>query len=216
MDFVNALIYFDPLTIIRTGGYIGIAILIFAESGILLGIFFPGDSLLFTAGVLASAGFFHIIPLILLVIVSAILGDSVGYWFGRRMGEHFFTKKDSFFFKHSYLKRTKVFYTRYGNHAVIIARFVPIVRTIAPILAGVGTMSYRAFLSSNIIGGILWGTILTALGYLLGASIPDIAKYILPLTIGIIILSLLPILWHIIREKISLKTGKDNPTDRAT
>jgi len=118
MDFVNALIYFDPLTIIRTGGYIGIAILIFAESGILLGIFFPGDSLLFTAGVLASAGFFHIIPLILLVIVSAILGDSVGYWFGRRMGKHFLTKKDSLFFLNIPISSVR----KFSIHVTVIMR----------------------------------------------------------------------------------------------
>lgn len=211
MDFLTALIHLDPLTLVRTGGYIGVAALIFSESGILLGIFFPGDSLLFTAGVLAGAGFFNIALLIGVASAAAILGDSVGYWFGKKVGVRIFTKEDSFFFKQSYIAKTRAFYAQYGNFAIIMARFVPIVRTLAPMLAGVGEMPYRTFLISNMAGGILWATSITLIGYLLGAAIPNISHYLLPLTLVVIVISVLPIIWHVLRER----KAKQLPTDQA-
>ncbi|MCX6787079.1 MAG: VTT domain-containing protein [Candidatus Kaiserbacteria bacterium] len=194
IPFLQACIQLDPIALVKAGGYFGIAIIIFAESGILLGIFFPGDSLLFVAGLLSAGGFLAFGPLVLIVVGSAILGDSVGYWFGVKMGSALFQKKDSRFFKQEYVTRTQKFFETYGGRAVVLARFVPIVRTIAPILAGVGTMTYRKFLSYNILGGFLWGAGMVSLGYFLGSVIPNSEHYVLPLSLVIIVLSFLPIL----------------------
>lgn len=179
----------------------GIAFIIFAESGLLFGIFLPGDSLLFAAGLLSAGGFLSIAPLIFFVIAAAIVGDSVGYWFGANVGVNFFTHKDSFFFKREYLERTERFYQTYGGRAVILARFVPIVRTIAPILAGIGSMTYKKFLLFNVIGGCLWGAGVTLLGFTLGSIVPDSEHYILPFSLLILVISFLPILFNLLRGK---------------
>jgi len=200
-DFITAVLHLDPVAMVQAGGYLGISLVIFAESGILLGIFFPGDSLLFAAGLLSAGGFFSFIPLVLLVVVSAILGDSAGYWFGKKVGDNLFTRPDSRFFKQEYVARTQKFFEQYGGRAIILARFVPIVRTIAPILAGVGTMTYRRFLSYNVIGGSVWGAGMVSLGYFLGSLIPSSEKYILPISLGIIILSFLPVILEYIRGR---------------
>ena len=199
-----ACVHLDPLAIVRAGGYLGIAVLIFAESGLLVGIFLPGDSLLFAAGLLASTGFFEFGALATLVAIAAILGDTVGYWFGKSVGANFFTKEDSRFFKRAYVTRTRAFYKKYGGRAVILARFVPIVRTMAPILAGIGTMTYGRFVSYNALGAILWGVGVTALGYFLGALVPGSENYVLPLSLGIVVLSFLPIFWNVARGKKAL------------
>lgn len=201
IDFLTACIQLDPISIIKTGSYLGLAIAIFSESGLLFGIFLPGDSLLFAAGLLSAGGFLNIGPLMFFVVVTAIAGDSVGYWFGANVGVNFFKRKDSFFFKHDYLERTKRFYEKYGGRAVVLARFVPIVRTIAPILAGIGSMTYGKFLQYNMLGGLLWGTGMLSLGYFLGSIIPNAEHYILPLSLVIIVLSFLPILINIFRGK---------------
>lgn len=204
LDFIYACINLDPIAIIKTGSYLGITLLVFAESGLLIGIFFPGDSLLFAAGLLSSSGILAIGPLVLLVVIAAILGDSVGYWFGANVGVNFFKRKDSLFFKQEYVKRTELFYQKYGGRAVVLARFVPIVRTLAPILAGIGSMTYGKFLRYNILGGFFWGAGMVLLGYSLGSIIPDSEHYILPISIGIIALSFLPILINIVRGKRAL------------
>jgi membrane-associated protein len=201
LDFITACIQLDPVSIIKTGSYLGIAIIIFAESGLLFGIFFPGDSLLFAAGLLSAGGFLAFGPLVFVVVVAAIVGDSVGYWFGANVGVNFFKRKDSFFFKQEYLKRTERFYQTYGGRAVVLARFVPIVRTIAPILAGIGSMTYKQFLSFNILGGLLWGAGMLSLGYSLGSIIPNAEDYILPISFVIIVVSFLPILINLARGK---------------
>ena len=201
MEFIYACINLDPIAIIKAGGYLGIALIIFAESGILLGIFFPGDSLLFAAGLLSAGGFLTPIPLIIIVVIAAIVGDSVGYWFGKNVGVNFFKRKDSLFFKQEYVKRTELFYQKYGGRAVVLARFVPIVRTIAPILAGIGTMKYATFLRYNILGGTLWGVGMISLGYFLGSLIPGSERYILPISLVIIIISFLPILINVLSGK---------------
>lgn len=204
LDFINACINLDPIAMVKTGSYVGIASVVFAESGLLVGIFLPGDSLLFAAGLLSAAGFLSVGPLIFFVVAAAIIGDSVGYWFGANVGVNFFKKEDSFFFKREYLVRTEQFYKKYGGRAVVLARFVPIVRTIAPILAGVGSMTYRKFLSYNIIGGTLWGTGMILLGYSLGSVIPNSEKYILPISLAIIVVSFFPIGYNLIRGKKAL------------
>ncbi len=201
LNFISACINLDPIAMVKTGSYLGIAFLIFAESGLLFGIFLPGDSLLFAAGLLSAGGFLAFGPLVLFIVVAAILGDSVGYWFGANVGTNFFKRKDSFFFKQEYLKRTERFYQTYGGRAVVLARFVPIVRTIAPILAGVGSMTYGNFLRYNVLGGLLWGAGMLTLGYSLGSVIPNAEHYILPLSLIIIIVSFLPILINILRGK---------------
>ena len=200
-SFIQACIHLDPITIVRAGGYLGIAILIFAESGILLGVFFPGDSLLFVAGLLSAGGLFSIVPLVAIVVIAAILGDSTGYWFGAKVGEAIFAREDSRFFKREYVTRTQKFFDTYGGRAIILARFVPIVRTITPVLAGVGTMKYTRFLSYNVIGGLLWGAGMVLLGYSLGSVIPDIDKYILPISLVIVLLSFLPIIINYARNR---------------
>lgn len=201
LDFIYACIQLDPIAIIKAGGYLGIAAIVFAESGLLIGIFFPGDSLLFAAGLLSAAGFLSPIPLIVLVVIAAITGDSVGYWFGANVGPALFKRKDSFFFKQEYLKRTELFYQKYGGRAVVLARFVPIIRTLAPVLAGIGSMKYSTFLRYNILGGTLWGAGMTLLGYFLGSLIPGSERYILPISLVIIVISFLPIFINLIRDK---------------
>ncbi|MDP2665734.1 MAG: VTT domain-containing protein [bacterium] len=201
LDFLYACINLDPIAIIKTGSYLGIAIIIFAESGLLFGIFFPGDSLLFAAGLLSAAGFLAPLPLIVFVVIAAILGDSVGYWFGANVGTNFFKRKDSRFFKQEYMKRTELFYQKYGGRAVVLARFVPIVRTLAPVLAGIGTMKYSTFLRYNVLGGTLWGVGMVSLGYFLGSIIPNSERYILPISLVIVVLSFLPILINLLSGK---------------
>lgn len=201
LDFLLACVHLDPLGIVRTGGYLGVGALVFAESGLLAGLFLPGDSLLFASGLLAAGGFLAYGPLALVVVFAAVLGDSVGYWFGANVGTNLFAKKDSRFFKQEYVKRTQAFYTRYGGRAVVLARFVPIVRTLAPILAGVGSMPYGKFVSYNALGGFAWGAGMISLGYFLGALIPGSERYVLPLSLLIIFLSFLPILVNLARGK---------------
>lgn len=200
-DFISACIQLDPIAIIKTGSYLGIASIIFAESGLLFGIFFPGDSLLFAAGLLSAGGFLAFVPLVVFVVFAAIFGDSVGYWFGANVGPPLFKRKDSFFFKQEYLKRTERFYQTYGGRAVVLARFVPIVRTIAPILAGIGSMKYPKFLSYNALGATLWGAGMLSLGFTLGSIVPNSEQYILPLSLVIIVVSFLPILLNLLRGK---------------
>ncbi len=201
LNFLLACIQLDPMAILQTGSYLGVALLVFAESGLLIGMFLPGDSLLFAAGLLAESGFFSIGPLMMVVVAAAILGDSAGYWFGKKVGDHLYDREDSRFFKKEYLKRTERFYKKYGGRALILARFVPIVRTLTPILAGAGSMTYRKFLSYNIVGGILWGAGMTLFGFLFGSIIPDSEKYIVPISLIIIVLSLFPILLNMTRGK---------------
>lgn len=201
LDFLLACIHLDPLGIVKAGGYLGVAALIFAESGLLAGLFLPGDSLLFASGLLAAGGFLAYAPLTAVVVIAAVLGDSVGYWFGANVGTNLFARKDSRFFKQEYVKRTQAFYKRYGGRAVVLARFVPIVRTLAPILAGVGSMPYGKFVSYNALGGLAWGAGMISLGYFLGTLIPGSEHYVLPLSLLIIFVSFLPILVNLARGK---------------
>ncbi len=192
---------FDLISLIKTAGYLGLFGIVFAESGLFIGFFLPGDSLLFTAGFLASQNFLDIRILAPLTFLAAILGDSFGYAFGSKVGYKLFTKEDSFLFHRHNLERAKKFYERHGGRALILARFMPVVRTFAPILAGVGKMKYHTFLFYNVIGAFLWAIGLTSLGYYLGSTIPDIDKYLLPIIGTIIFVSFLPSAIHILRNK---------------
>jgi len=194
---------FDLISLIKTAGYLGIFAIIFAESGLFVGFFLPGDSLLFTAGFLASQDFLDIRLLILIVFIGAVLGDNVGYAFGKKVGPMLFKREDSLFFHKDNLIHTQHFYEKYGKKAIILARFMPGVRTFAPIFAGVGKMDYRIFFSYNIIGGLLWGVGLPLLGYYLGSTIPGIDKYLLPIILLIIFLSVLPTAIHLLKEEES-------------
>lgn len=189
------------IDIIRTLGYLGVSLVVFAESGLFFGFFLPGDSLLFTSGLLASQGFFNIYLLTTLLGISAIAGDSVGYWFGYKIGPALFNKEDSFFFNKNHITKAHLFYEKYGVKAVILGRFIPIVRTFVPILAGVGKMKYSIFLKNNIIGGLLWAVGMTTLGYILGNSIPNIDTYLLPIIILIIFISFLPVIFEFLNKK---------------
>lgn len=193
----------DLRQLIEAVGYIGVLAMVFAESGLLIGIFLPGDSLLFTAGFLASVGVFNFPLLALGCFLAAVLGDNVGYAFGKRVGPRIFNRTDSFWFHRRNLERAEKFYEKHGPKTIVIARFVPVVRTFAPIVAGVGNMHYQTFFFYNILGGLLWAVGLTSLGYFLGKSIPDIEKYILPALVVIVVLSFFPVFLHWAKEKFS-------------
>jgi len=182
----------DPAALIQGLGYLGLFAIVFAESGLFFGFFLPGDSLLFTAGLLASADILNIWALLIVIPLAAIMGDQVGYWFGTWAGPRIFKKEDSFFFSKAHIARAEMFYEKYG----------PNVRTFVPILAGVGRMNYRTFVTYNILGALLWGVGVTLLGYFLGQVFPHAEEYLLPIVGGIVIISLLPIVreWLIARK----------------
>ncbi len=192
---------FDLISLIKTLGYIGVFSVIFAESGLLIGFFLPGDSLLFTAGFLASQGVLNIWALCIGTFVAAVLGDNVGYWFGKKVGPQIFSRPESIFFNPQNVQKTNEFFEKHGKKSIILARFIPIVRTFTPILAGVGVMHYSTFFLFNIIGGALWAIGVTLLGFFLGNVIPNVDHYLLPIIIGIIFVSLLPTFIHILKDK---------------
>ena len=183
----------DLVALIKAAGYLGLFGIVFAESGLFFGFFLPGDSLLFTAGFLASQDYLNIWLLAVLMVIAAIAGDSVGYAFGRHIGPKIFTRDDSWFFSKQHVQRAKIFFEKHGRKSIILARFVPVVRTFVPILAGVGQMNYPTFFSFNVIGGLLWGAGLTVAGYFFGQVVPNVDRYLLPVIGGIIIVSLIPV-----------------------
>jgi len=190
------LTWLDPLFLIQTLGLVGVWLIIFAESGLLIGFFFPGDSLLFTAGLLASQGLLNIWWLALGSIAAAVLGDNAGYWFGKKVGPKIFTREDSIFFHKNHLRRAAEFFNQHGKKAIILARFMPVIRTFTPILAGVGKMEYQTFFTYNLIGGLIWAGGVTWLGYLLGATVPGIDHYLWPIILIIVFTSFLPAIKH--------------------
>ena len=189
--------WLDPERLIVTFGTIGLLLIVFAESGLLIGFFLPGDSLLFTAGLLASQGKLNFGVVLVGCVVAAISGDQVGYLFGRRVGPALFRRPDSRLFKQANVERSRAYFAEHGAKTIVLARFVPIVRTFAPILAGVGNMPYRTFVLFNVAGGLLWAAGLTTAGYVLGNTIPSIDRYLLPIVGGIIVLSFLPVLYEL-------------------
>ncbi len=187
--------------LILWGGYLLLVGIVFTETGLLVGCFLPGDSLLITAGLLAGMGSLNIWWLNGVVIAAAILGDSTGYAIGRRLGPRIFTRPKSMLFNPKHVQRTQRFYENYGAKTIVIARFVPIIRTFAPVLAGVGSMRYRRFLTYNVVGGIGWVVSMTLAGYLLGQTVPNISKHMHELVIVIIVLSVIPIAVEVYRER---------------
>jgi membrane-associated protein len=188
-------------TLIQWGGYALLVAIVFTETGLLVGFFLPGDSLLITAGLVAATGALNIWWLNVLLILAAIAGDSVGYAIGARIGPRLFTREKSWLFNPRHVVRTREFYARHGAKTIVIARFVPIIRTFAPVVAGVGQMTYRRFLLYNVAGGIGWVASMTWAGYLLGHAVPDIDRHIHIVVIVVIVLSVIPIGIEILRER---------------
>ena len=181
----------DVENLVRVGGLTAMTAIIFAETGLMIGFFLPGDSLLVTAGVFAATGQLNIWILNALLIVAAIVGDTVGYWFGRRVGPALFKRPKSLLFNPAHLRRAHDFYEKHGGKTIIIARFIPVLRTFAPIVAGMGQMNYRRFLSFNVFGGLFWVISMTGIGYFLG-QIPGVREHIEVVIIIVIFLSILP------------------------
>lgn len=192
---------FDVESIIRSGGILIVALIVFAESGLLIGFFLPGDTLLFGAGLLASQNELHLGWLIAAVVIAAIVGDNVGYSIGHRAGKRILRKKSGIIFRHEHIARAEAFYERHGGKTIILARFTPMVRTFAPIVAGAGKMSRQKFMVYNVVGGILWGAGMTLLGYFFGHQIPGLDKYIEYVLLGVVVLSIGVALLHIIKDK---------------
>ena len=186
----------DPSHLVKTFGYLGILIAIFLESGIVIGFFLPGDSLLFAAGLLASQHYLNVVGVIIVAVIGAILGNNAGYYTGKKAGPTLFNRKDSKLFSQKRINDAHAFFEEQGGRALVLARFIPAVRTFVPIVAGVGKMDYRHFFTFNALGGLLWGISLPVLGYTLGRSVPSIDKYILPIVFAIIIVSAIPVFWH--------------------
>ncbi len=192
--------HFDLVNLIETVGYIGLFLIVFAESGLFFGFFLPGDSLLLTAGLLASRGQLDIATLLILLPVAARVGDSVGYWFGKKTGPRIFTRENSLLFRRRNLMAAKSFYDRHGGKTIVLARFMPFIRTFAPIVAGAVEMNYQRFLLFNVFGALVWGAGVTAAGYYLGQSIPDIDRYFLAVVALVIVISAIPAGLHIVKE----------------
>ena len=217
---------FDLKEVIQAVGYVGLFAIVFAESGLFFGFFLPGDSLLFTAGFVASQGLFNLPLLMALLIVAAVTGDSVGYWSGEKFGRRLFTNEQSFWRNPKRLEAAHAFYEKHGGKAIVLARFIPAVRTFVPIAAGMARMSYRKFLMWNILGGIGWVVSMSLGGYYLteliqsrlGLAEKDIDKVLLPVIFIIIVVSALPAIWHmysenreLIHREIGKRTGRRSP-----
>lgn len=187
--------------LIQYGGLLLICGIVFVETGLFIGFFLPGDSLLVTAGIFAAAGHLHLGLLLLLVSMCAVAGDQVGYWIGRRAGQTLYKRDDSLLFKKRHLERAHEFYDRYGGKTIVLARFVPVVRTFAPPVAGAANMEYRKFVFYNIAGGILWVWSMVLLGYSLGSSIPDIDSRIHIVVAVVIVLSVIPAVVEVVRQR---------------
>lgn len=193
--------FLDPSTLIAWAGYVGLTAIIFTETGLLFGFFLPGDSLLVTAGLFASQGQLDVYKLGALLTVAAIVGDSVGYALGKATGPRIFSKPDSLLFNKKHLVRAEQFYEKHGGKTIIIARFMPIIRTFAPVVAGVGRMDYRRFITYNVVGGVLWVWSMLFTGYFLGRYIPGVDQHIEKVILLVIFLSILPGIISWLRER---------------
>ncbi len=199
--------------IIQSGGLILVGLIIFAETGLLLGFFLPGDTLLFTAGFFAAQ---HKLPLgwlLVVVVASAIIGDNVGYTIGSTAGPRIFKKKDGLLFRQEYIEQAEKFYDRHGGKTMLFARFVPILRTFAPLVAGIGKMPRKRFIGYDLVGASIWGVGVTLLGAVLGSRVPNIDKYLLPIIVAAMLFSFSPTIYHLakddkIRQKLLGRFGK--------
>jgi membrane-associated protein len=207
MEFIQDIfrtVYNVP-ELIRFGGLIGLVLIVFAETGLLIGFFLPGDSLLITAGLFAARGDLDIVTLQLALIPAAIVGNATGYWIGTRTGTALYSRPDSLLFRREHVRMTQEYYARHGGKTIVLAQFIPILRTFAPVVAGVGNMGYRRFATFNVFGAILWVGGMTLAGYLLGNLVPDIESRIHLVIAGVIAVSLIPpaIAWFRRRSRIA-------------
>lgn len=211
MDLIQAFfrtIYNVP-ELIRLVGLAGITFIIFSETGLMVGFFLPGDSLLVTAGVFAAAGLLNIYAMVPILMCAAVLGNATGYFIGSRAGQALYNRPNSFFFRREHLLRTHQFYERHGGKTIILAQFMPIVRTFAPVVAGAAGMPYRRFASFNLIGAVCWISSMTLTGFFLGKQVPDIEKRIHLVVAVVIFLSLLPAIISIARSKLRSRRPVD-------
>jgi membrane-associated protein len=206
-DFV-----FNLETLIKTASYFGLFAIVFAETGLLVGFFLPGDSLLITAGIVAAEGFVKLPWVMLACTVAALLGDSTGYWIGRKLGPMVFNRPENRFLDPRHIDRAKAYFDKYGAKTFIIARFIPVVRTITPTMAGVSRISYKTFLIYSLLASVIWGCGLPLAGFLLGKSIPDLEKYILFIIAGVILVSFIPVIREFLKHRQEKKAGLSNPS----
>ena len=192
---------YDVEGIIRWGGLLMLVAIVFAETGLMIGFFLPGDSLLVTAGIFAAAGHLDVVGLLLWVTLAAVLGDQLGYYIGYRTGPRIFRREDSLLFKREHLMRAKAFYEKHGGKTIILARFIPVIRTFAPVVAGVGQMEYRRFVTFNVVGGVLWVWSMVILGVTLGNAVPNIDEHIHVVIAVVVFLSILPAIIEYIRSR---------------
>ncbi|HET7564371.1 MAG TPA: VTT domain-containing protein [Gemmatimonadaceae bacterium] len=202
----------NPEALIRWGGYTVLTAVIFAETGLLIGFFLPGDSLLVSAGLLASQGMLNVYLMGVILSIAAVVGDSTGYGIGKATGPRIFTREQSLLFNRKHLERAHAFYEKYGGKTIVLARFMPIIRTFAPVVAGVGAMRYRAFLAYNVVGGLAWVWGMLFIGYGLGRYIPGIAGRIDLVIVVVIFLSILPGIIGGIRARMAHTTRVDSET----
>lgn len=210
---------FDVTSLIESGGLIVLALIIFAESGMMVGFFFPGDTLLFSAGILAAAGRLNLAEVLIVIAAAAIIGDNIGYHIGRKLGPKLF-KQDGLVFRHDYIMKAERFYEKHGSKTMLIAHFIPVVRTFAPVTAGAGKMNHKQFVIYDAIGVIAWTFLIVLLGYFVGSRIPGVEKYIEPVLLAIIAIFLIPTFYHIAKDsrmrdaiKAKFSRGKTDSQD---
>jgi membrane-associated protein len=192
---------YDVEGLIMWGGLLLICIIVFVETGLLVGFFLPGDSLLVTAGIFAAAGVLDLWQLLILVPICAIAGDQLNYYMGRKAGDYLYSRPDTFFFKKRHLQKTHDFYEKYGSKTIVLARFVPIVRTFAPAVAGAAKMEYKTFITYNVVGALIWVFLTVLGGYLLGSIIPNIGDYLHLIIVLVILTSFIPIVWEYMKQR---------------
>lgn len=197
---------FNVSHLIETGGLLVIGLIIFGESGMFIGFFFPGDTLLLGAGIFAAAGKLSLVSLLPLVAAAAILGDNVGYHIGKRYGRKLFRKPDGIVFKQEYVQQTEAFYEKYGSKTMLFAHFLPVIRTFAPAVAGVAKMSYKRFFLFDAIGDTAWACLVTLIGYWFGRKIPNVDHYILLAVIAVMLITLGPTFYHLIKAYVKKKS----------
>lgn len=192
---------FDVNTIITSGGIALVSLIVYAEVGLFLGFFLPGDTLLIAAGILAAAGKLNLIWLIVAIIVSAIAGDNTGYWIGRHLGPRLFRKPDGLIFQKDHIEKSHRFFDKHGSKTLLISHFLPFLRSFVPLLAGAGSMPYRKFVIFNAIGDVAWGVSITLVGYFFGSRIPNIDHYIMYVLAGVILFSVIPTTYRVVQRK---------------
>lgn len=213
MDWLREAFHFvtDVRGLIQLGGLLMICTIVFVETGLFVGFFLPGDSLLVTAGIFAATGELNIVALLVGASLCAVAGDQTGYWIGRKAGAALYARTDSRFFKRRHLEAAHAFYEKYGAKTIVLARFVPIVRTFAPAVAGAAYMSYRTFVAYNVVGGVLWVWSMTLVGYLLASSIPNIDRHIHIVIAIVIVLSIMPAVIEFFRTRSARRRARETP-----